>query len=49
MRVLDRGYAIAFSSAGESIRSIKQIKTGQKMRVKFADGEVKARVDEGGA
>ena len=46
MKVLARGYTMASNNAGEIVRSISQLKTGEEIALRLADGSAKCRVDE---
>lgn len=47
LKVLDRGYAIAIhEESGRAIRSRAEVKQGERLRVRVADGEFGAKVDE---
>lgn len=40
MKVLQRGYSITYSPSGKSIRSVKEVKAGDRLRTRLADGEI---------
>ncbi|MBV9670973.1 MAG: exodeoxyribonuclease VII large subunit, partial [Acidobacteriales bacterium] len=44
LRVLERGYSLAFDDSGTLIKSVEQVREGQELRTQFADGEAKSRV-----
>ena len=44
LKVLTRGYAMAENEAGDLIRSVRQVKTGDKLNVRFSDGTVETTV-----
>jgi len=44
LKVLTRGYAMAQTEEGVVIRSIRQVKTGDRMTVSFSDGNIEATV-----
>lgn len=44
LKVLTRGYAMAQTEDGTVIRSIHQVKTGDRMMVSFSDGNIEATV-----
>ena len=46
LKVLTRGYAMAQSEAGELVRSVRQIKTGDTLQIALSDGSVSAAVTE---
>ena len=46
LRKLSQGYAFLTSDEGKTLRSVKQVKKGEKIRVSLADGEVQAKVTE---
>ena len=45
LRVLSRGYAAALREDGSSVKSVSQLKKGEKLRVRFADGQAGCTVD----
>lgn len=44
LKVLTRGYAMAQNEAGELVRSVHQVQTGDSLTIRFADGAVSASV-----
>ncbi|MBQ6397080.1 MAG: exodeoxyribonuclease VII large subunit [Oscillospiraceae bacterium] len=46
LRVLMRGYAIAAKESGETVRSVKQLQSGQSLRLRVSDGSAKCTVNE---
>lgn len=46
-RVLERGYAIATDETGNVVRRASDLKSGQLLRLRLAEGEVKVRVEHG--
>lgn len=42
LKVLDRGYAIAFSPDGKAVRSIKALTGGKRFQLRLSDGTVEA-------
>jgi len=44
-RVLERGYAVAFDAAGRIVSSTAETRSGQKIKIRFRDGEKKATVE----
>jgi len=44
LKVLARGYSIAEDAKGHAIVSVKQVKTGDTIKTKVADGEIISRV-----
>ena len=44
-RVLERGYALVFDGAGDIISSAAKTSAGQKIKIRFKDGEKRAVVD----
>lgn len=46
LKVLTRGYAMAQTNDGEVIKSVKQINTGDSIRVAISDGVLTAQVSE---
>jgi len=46
LRVLERGYAIALhESTGQAVRSQSEVKEGELLRIRVADGEFGAKVE----
>ena len=45
LKILTRGYSIA-ETDGAVVKSIQQLKIDDKVDVKFADGKIKAKVEE---
>ena len=41
LKVLSRGYALARTEEGETIRSVSQVREGNVFRLRFADGEAR--------
>lgn len=46
LSILDRGYGILTTKDGKTLRSIKQVKTGDMMEITLADGHINACVEE---
>ena len=46
LKVLDRGFAIVQNTAGEIIRDVSQVQVDDPLKVKFAKGTVRARVEK---
>ena len=46
-RVLERGFALVSDPAGHSLTSASAISPGARLRIRLADGEVKATADGG--
>jgi len=46
LRVLERGYAIAFDATGRALRSAAATSPGERLRLKLHEGEVVVRVEE---
>ncbi len=46
LSILDRGYGILTIKDGKTLRSIKQVKTGDMMEITLADGHISACVEE---
>jgi exodeoxyribonuclease VII large subunit len=46
-RVLERGFALVSDAAGHKLTSAAAIKPGARLRLRLADGEVKATADGG--
>ncbi len=46
-RTLERGYALVQSSAGEPLSSAARAGEQARVRLRFADGELGARIEEG--
>lgn len=44
-RILSLGYAIAMDSDGKAIKSVKNLKAGDNLRVEFSDGTVETKVN----
>ncbi len=44
--IISRGYSAVTDGEGEVIRSARQLKKGQSIKVRFADGEARATVEE---
>jgi len=47
-RTLERGYALAETVAGEPLTSSKAARDANRLRLRFSDGRIAARVDEDG-
>lgn len=45
LRVLGRGYAAAIKPDGSTVKTVSELKTGDKIRVRFADGSAGCTVD----
>ena len=45
LRVLSRGYAAALKEDGSSVKSVGQLKKGEKLSIRFADGQAGCTVD----
>jgi exodeoxyribonuclease VII large subunit len=48
-RVLERGFALVSDAAGHPITAASAIKPGDRLRLRLADGEVRATADGGKA
>lgn len=46
LKVLSRGYAIASDGSGKALRSIGEVREGEKISVDFSDGTLQCTVDE---
>jgi len=46
LKVLTRGYALAENEAGDLVRSIQQIRTGDILNIRLSDGAVSTTVCE---
>jgi exodeoxyribonuclease VII large subunit len=46
--VLKRGFALVRNAQGKSVRSVRQVASGQHLDIEFADGHVAARAEETG-
>ncbi len=46
LSILDRGYGILTTKEGKTLRSIKQVKTGDKIDITLADGNISACIEE---
>jgi exodeoxyribonuclease VII large subunit len=48
LRVLERGYSVAMDAEGKVLRRLNDFTAGQPFRLRVSDGEIPARVGEGG-
>jgi len=48
LAVLERGYALVLNKDGVVIRSVSQVKDGERLRTRLSDGEFGSTVDEDG-
>ena len=46
LKVLTRGYAMAETDGGQVVKSVKQIQTGDRLKVTFSDGYLYATVTD---
>ena len=46
LKVLSRGYAVAFDSNGQAVREASALKREDKVRIRFEKGEALTRVEE---
>ena len=46
LRVLMRGYAIAVKNGGETVRSVKQLQSGETLRLRVSNGSANCTVNE---
>ena len=46
LRVLDRGYSVTLSDKGRVVRGIKDVKAGDRIETRLADGRVVSRVEQ---
>ncbi|MBV8207719.1 MAG: exodeoxyribonuclease VII large subunit, partial [Acidobacteria bacterium] len=46
LKVLERGYALAYDAAGNLIKSADQVRAGDEMRTRVARGEIRSKVSE---
>jgi exodeoxyribonuclease VII large subunit len=46
LAVLKRGYAIAETEAGKTLRAARDVRAGQRVRVRLAEGALRCRVEE---
>ncbi len=46
LRVLSRGYTVALKDSGAPVRSVRDLRTGERVSVRFSDGEARCRVEE---
>ena len=46
LRVLSRGYAVAMDEKGNTLKTVKELSAGQRLRLRFGDGGAKCRVEE---
>ncbi len=44
LSVLHRGYSVAMDSAGKSLRSVKQVQSGEELQVRLEDGTLQTKV-----
>ena len=44
LRVLARGYAVAFDGKGQAVKSAAQVRPGERLRVRLHEGELEAQV-----
>lgn len=45
LNILQRGYCVSKDSNGKTVKSIKQLKVGDKVRIQYYDGEAECSVD----
>jgi len=45
LNILARGYSITYTGGGKILKSVKQVKTGEDILTKLADGEIKSRIN----
>ena len=46
LKILTRGYAVAENAEGQILRSVRQVKRGERITVSLSDGAVTANVLE---
>ncbi len=46
LATLERGYAIVFDADGKTLRSVRGIRQGSRLRIRLADGTLAAHVDD---
>ncbi len=46
LSILGRGYAVLLDKEGETVRTVKSMKAGDAVRLRLADGEARATVEE---
>ena len=46
LRVLSRGYTVTMDEKGNTLKSIKELSAGQRLRLRFGDGGANCRVEE---
>lgn len=46
LRVLSRGYTVTMDERGNTLKSVKELSSGQRLRLRFGDGGAKCRVEE---
>ena len=46
LKTLTRGYSMVEDEAGSLVKSVKQLKIGQEVKISLQDGEVKAKINE---
>ena len=44
MRVIERGFSVLYSSDGSVVRNTGDVKTGDLVRIKVADGQIDSQV-----
>ncbi len=49
LRVLDRGFSVTMSADGRVVRTAGQVRPGERLTTRLADGQVESVVDGGGA
>jgi len=45
LNILSRGYSIATTESGQAVRSSSEVSTGDRLNVRFADGNVTTRIE----
>ncbi|MCL1820619.1 MAG: exodeoxyribonuclease VII large subunit [Oscillospiraceae bacterium] len=46
LKVFARGYSVALNAGGETVKRVKDVKTGEDIYVRFIDGQIKCEVKE---
>lgn len=45
LRVLSRGYTVSLNSRGETVKSVKELSAGDRLRLRFSDGQADCLVE----
>jgi exodeoxyribonuclease VII large subunit len=46
LKIMDRGYSVAYTEDRQVVKSIGQLKAGQNLKVHLKDGQLQCTVDE---